>query len=96
MIESMEYSDPCWFSFAVMCNIPRKRVMETFEKNNIECRTIFSGNIVRHPAYQDTEMIKIGDLHNADDVMARGMFLSCHPSITEEMIKFMGDIAWRI
>lgn len=67
--------------------------METFEKNNIECRTIFSGNILRHPAYKDTEVIQIGDLHNADDVMANGMFLSVHPSITPEMIDFIEDVA---
>jgi CDP-6-deoxy-D-xylo-4-hexulose-3-dehydrase len=96
MIESLQGSDPCWFSFPVLCNTPRKHVMEEFEKNNIECRTIFSGNIIRHPAYKDTKYIKIGDLTAADDVMKRGMFLSCHPSITEEMTSFIGDVAWKI
>lgn len=93
LIESMEFSEPCWFSFPVMCNTSRKHVMETFEKNNIECRTIFSGNITRHPAYNHTDMIVMGDLHVADDVMTRGMFLSCHPSINEEMIEFIGKVA---
>lgn len=93
VITSIPYSSPCWFSFPVMCNVPRKHVMETFEKNNIECRTIFSGNITRHPAYKDSKYIVVGDLHIADDVMARGMFLSCHPSVTEEMIAFIGFVA---
>lgn len=96
MIEAIETGSPCWFSFPVMCNIPRKQVMETFEKNNIECRTIFSGNILRHPAYKDSEYIQIGDLHVADDVMKRGMFLSCHPSITKEMIEFIGKVGREI
>jgi CDP-6-deoxy-D-xylo-4-hexulose-3-dehydrase len=70
--------------------------MDEFEKNNIECRTIFSGNITRHPAYVNTKYIKIGDLTASDDVMKRGMFFSCHPSITEEMVQFIGDVAWKI
>lgn len=93
MVSSIAYSNPCWFSFPVMCNVPRKHVMETFEKNNIECRTIFSGNITRHPAYKGENFIPFGTLEHADDVMARGMFLSCHPSITEEMIEFIGKVA---
>lgn len=93
MIESLPGSDPCWFSFPVMCNVPRMGVMEAFEKNNIECRTIFSGNITRHPAYVGTNYRKVNHLPVADDVMARGMFLSCHPSVTQEMIDFIGKVA---
>lgn len=96
IIPSIPDSDPCWFSFAVLCNMPRKHIMETFEKNNIECRTIFSGNITKHPAYKDIEMIVINTLVKSDDVMKRGMFLSCHPSVTEEMIRFIGEVAWKI
>lgn len=93
IIDTIPWGSPCWFSFPVMCNLPRKHVMETFDKvNNIECRTIFSGNITRHPAYKDTDYVQIGNLEVADDVMARGMFLSCHPSITEEMIEFIGKV----
>lgn len=95
--ETIKYifeSSPCWFSFPIMCRgVSRKLAMETFEKNNIECRTIFSGNILKHPAYKDTEVVQIGDLHNADDVMANGLFLSVHPSITTEMIDFIEDVA---
>lgn len=93
-IESIPDSDPCWFSFPILCDeIKRKKVFEAFEGNNIECRTIFSGNILRHPAYKKTEHIQVGSLKNADYVMANGMFLSVHPSITPEMIKFIGEVA---
>jgi CDP-6-deoxy-D-xylo-4-hexulose-3-dehydrase len=92
LIESLPNSDVCWFSFPVMCNIPRGPVMKDFERNNIETRTIFSGNITRHPAYKDTNYIKIGTLEHADDIMNRGMFISCHPSLINEMIGFIGKI----
>lgn len=93
LLRTIPDSDPCWFSFAMLCNTPRKQVMEEFEKNNIECRTIFSGNILRHPAYIDSSYIKMVSLDNADEVMKRGMFLSCHPLVTKEMIDFIKRVA---
>jgi len=94
MIETIDDVDVCWFSFPMLCNgIERKIVMDAFEKNNIECRTIFSGNILLHPAYKDIEYIQIADLTNADDVMKNGMFLSVHPSITQDMIDFIEKVA---
>lgn len=92
-VSSYTFADPCWFSFPLLCKGNRKQVMETFEKNNIECRTIFSGNILRHPAYRDVEHIQIGTLDNADVVMHEGMFLSVHPSLTPEMIEYIGEVA---
>lgn len=99
---TMEYlpeSGPCWFSFPFMTTvIPRRVVMETLEKNNIECRTIFSGNILKHPAYKDIEVktMKINgvadNLKFSDDVMANGVFISVHPSITDEMIQFIDKV----
>lgn len=81
----------CWFSFPIMCNgISREGVMNYLESKNIECRTIFSGNIIKHPAYKDTEYAPMGkEFPEADNVMTNGLFLSVHPSITDEMIDFM-------
>lgn len=95
-LQLMEF-DPnahvCWFAFPMMIRgIKRGELMDHLEKNNIECRTIFSGNILRHPAYKNTNYVKHGDLPNSDDVMRSGMFLSVHPSITEEMIDFIDQV----
>lgn len=90
MIKVVDNAEVCWFSFPIMCRgIKRGLLMDHLEKNNIECRTIFSGNILRHPAYKDVEVVKHGEMTNADDVMFNGMFLSVHPSITKEMIEFI-------
>lgn len=93
MLKSLPNSEVCWFSFPLLCNVKRGQVMKDFERNNIETRTIFSGNITKHPAYKDSKYIKVGTLENADDVMRRGMFLSCHPSLLNEMVGFIGRMA---
>ncbi len=93
LIDSPENAEVCWFSFPLLCKgISRKRVMDTLEENNIECRTIFSGNVLRHPAYKDTEYQSHGEMVNADRVMKDGMFLSVHPSITNEMLDFIDQV----
>lgn len=92
-VETMPGADVCWFSFPFYCRrIARRDVMATLELNNIECRTIFSGNITRHPAYKDVKMsIPLDDckLPHADDVMHNGLFISVHPSITTEQVEFI-------
>lgn len=77
----------CWFGFPFLCE-DRARVMDYFESLNIETRTIFSGNILKHPAYKDTG-IQIGDLKNSNQVMEQGVFISNHPSLTDEQIEFI-------
>ena len=92
-VQTIDGADTCWFSFPLLVKENRGKVMQTFEDNNIECRTIFSGNILRHPAYKDVEVIQIGDLKNSDYIMAHGMFLSCHPSLSIEKIDFIREVA---
>jgi len=98
IITAIENSTPCWFSFPILVhyNGGRGAAMRRFEKNNIETRTIFSGNILRHPAYKDVQVVRIGKYPNADKVMKEGMFLSVHPSIDDDMIKFISDVASEI
>lgn len=83
-----EGSDNCWFGFPVLTE-ERRRAMDYFESKNIETRTIFSGNVLRHPAYKSEPHIQIGDLEISDYIMGAGMFLSVHPLLTDEMIDFM-------
>jgi CDP-6-deoxy-D-xylo-4-hexulose-3-dehydrase len=97
LVDSMDNATVCWFSFPLLCSgIKRKLVMDTLEANNIECRTIFSGNILRHPAYKDAPYSCEGEMVNADLVMRDGMFLSVHPSITPEMIAFIDEVVGSI
>lgn len=94
----MKNSTVCYFSFPFYCRgVDRKTVMETLEKNNIECRTIFSGNILLHPAYKNVKCATPYDPYpNALDVMYNGVFISVHPSVTDDMIKFIGQVLCKI
>jgi CDP-6-deoxy-D-xylo-4-hexulose-3-dehydrase len=92
-IESDDDATICWFSFPMYIKGGmRKKVMDMLEENNIECRTIFSGNILKHPAYKNTISYVHSGMPNADRVMHEGMFLSVHPSITKEQMNFIHEV----
>lgn len=80
----------CWFGFPFICvGMSRGAVMDFLESLNIETRTIFSGNILKHPAYKGTG-IQIGTLEMSNWIMENGVFISNHPSLTNKQIEFVG------
>lgn len=80
----------CWFGFPFICvGMSRQTTMEYLESLNIETRTIFSGNVLKHPAYKGTG-IQIGNLPISNIIMESGVFISNHPSLTDKQIEFVG------
>ena len=59
------------------------------EKNYIQPRPIFSGNILRHPAfsYLISKRNKLSSLKNADYIMKNGILIGCHQGLTSLNIK---------
>lgn len=86
-------ANPCWFAFAFHCTgIKRAKVMDFFEKMNIETRTVFSGNILRHPAYKDGIHCQVGTLKNSNYVMENTMFIGSPPFYTEEQLTYIEEV----
>lgn len=81
-------ADVCWFSFPITYNGNRGRLLRHLEKNGIETRPMFSGNICRHPAY-DNEYRVSGDLLEADIITEHSFWVSCHPSLTKKDLEYM-------
>lgn len=79
------------FAFPITCNlgVDRKDLTGFLEKNEIETRLIFSGNIVRQPMMKNVKYRVVGDLMNAERIMRDTFFIGCHPLITEEQIDYV-------
>ena len=64
-----------------------------FEKNNIQTRTIFTGNILRQPIMKN---LKYKSVKNSslisDNVMANGILLGCHHGMKLSDLKYMCKI----
>ncbi len=66
----------------------RKKLQIYLEKNNIQTRPIFSGNILRHPAfnYLISKRNKLSTLPSADYIMKNGILIGCHQGLSPKNI----------
>ena len=72
----------------------RNELTEYLEKNRIGTRNVFSGNLLRHPAYLNRKkrFKIIGDHKNADFIMNNAFWLGVYPGITREMMGYVKDV----
>ena len=69
----------------------RKEFQIFLEKNNIQTRPIFSGNILRHPAF--TSLIsnknKLNKFQSSDYIMKYGLLVGCHQGLSIKDISYI-------
>lgn len=95
-----ENSDPSWFGFLISirpeAGLTRSEVIKFIENNNIQTRLLFSGNIVKHPCFdeiRDTDAYRvIGNLEVSDFVTNNTFWVGVYPGMTDKMIDYMGQI----
>ncbi len=95
--EPVENGDPSWFGFLVSVRpesgLIRNRVTRYIEEHNIQTRLLFSGNLIRHPCFDQirgTDAYRVvGDLKNTDFVMNNSFWVGVYPGMTDEMIDYM-------
>lgn len=85
-----------WLAFPFLVKsdkINRNDLQIFLEKNNIQTRTIFSGNILKQPGYPKKyfKLNKQG-YHNSDFVMKNGILLGSHQSMTINELKYITEV----
>ena len=74
--------------------IKRKKLQIFLEKNQIQTRPIFSGNILRHPAFNKlvSKRNKLNDFKNSDYIMKNGLLIGCHQGLHIKDIKYIHNL----
>ena len=85
----LKKADVCWFAFPITFYGNRGKLLKYLEENGIETRPMFSGNITRHPAYENTEYRVSGNLTESDTITESSFWISCHPSLTKSDLKYI-------
>ena len=95
--EPAEGSRPSWFGFLI--TVPegskhtRNEVTKYIEDHNVQTRLLFSGNITRHPCFDQirgTDKYRVsGELKNTDYIMNNTFWVGVYPGMTDEMIDYM-------
>lgn len=88
-----EHSDPSWFGYVITvrdhAGFTRNDLTAFLETNRIETRNLFSGNLMCHPAYQDTLHRISGDLVNTNTIMNNTFFIGVYPGIDEKRMDYI-------
>ena len=72
-------------------NFSRKDLQIYLEKNKIQTRPIFSGNILRHPAFSSliSKRNKLNSFKNSDYIMKYGLLIGCHQGLKKKDVNFI-------
>ena len=67
----------------------RKDFQIYLEKNNIQTRVVFTGNILRQPAFKNIKCIKKRVYRSADKIMKNSLLIACHHGLSMKEIKYI-------
>ena len=94
--EACRNSIPSWFGFLLTCKegVNRNQVVQYLEKNGVQTRMLFAGNLTKHPCFDEMRKTGkgyriVGELKNTDRIMNDSFWIGVYPGMTDEMIDFM-------
>jgi len=86
-------SEPSWFGFpiAVRADAPytRNQLIQFLDSRKIATRLLFGGNLVRQPAYRNSQYRIASPLDNTDFVMNQVFWLGVYPGLTRPMLDYV-------
>lgn len=98
--EPARNSVPSWFGFVISVRegtgLKRNHVTRYIEDHNIQTRLVFSGNLIRHPCFDQirgTAAYRVaGSLKRTDYIMENSFWVGVYPGMTDEMTDYMARI----
>lgn len=91
-------SDPSWFGFlmTVQEGVDREKVVRYVEGKGVQTRMLFSGNLIKHPCFDQirgTDAYRVvGELANTDRIMRDTFWVGVYPGMSDEMIDYMAQV----
>ena len=98
--EAAENSEPSWFGFLLSVRegvgLKRDEIIRYLEAHNIQTRLLFSGNLIKHPCFDQirgTDAYRVaGELKITDFVMYNSFWVGVYPGMTDEKIDYMAKV----
>ena len=93
-------SRPSWFGFMITVKpesgLSRNEITRYVEAHNIQTRLLFSGNLIKHPCFDQIRGTNayrvVGGLENTDTIMNNSFWVGVYPGMTDEMIDYMAKV----
>lgn len=96
--EPTEGSDPSWFGFLLTvkeeAGFTRDDIVKHLESKGIQTRTLFAGNLLRHPCFDEMRATGkgfrvVGNLKNTDMVMRQSFWVGLYPGLNKEQLRYI-------
>ncbi len=89
------HSEPPWFGLIITvrenAGFTRADIVKFLEANRVETRSLFAGNLLRHPAFQGIPHRIVRDLVNTDMVMNNTFFVGVYPGLDSPRLDHMAS-----
>jgi len=90
------HADTPWLAYPLVLDdkapFNRKQMQIHFEKNGVQVRTIFTGNITRQPVMKNMKWKGDKEFSEADNVMKNGMLIGAHQGMGEKEINRIKEV----
>lgn len=92
IVDELLDAETSWFGVPIVCdnNQLKLNLVSHFEKNKIQTRNYFSGNILLHPGYKHLDDYK--KYPKANQTLEKVFFLGCSPTISKDMINYIDKV----
>ena len=98
--EPAENSRPSWFGFLISVKpesgLNRNNVTHYIEEHNVQTRLLFSGNLIKHPCFDQihgTDAYRVvGGLDNTEFIMNNTFWVGVYPGMSDAMIDYMAKV----
>lgn len=91
--ELISGGDTAWLAIPLTiksgAGFSRYELLQFLEKQGIQTRVLFSGNITRHPIYKSVKFEVASDMKNADYVMANGFLIGAHHGMNTTDVEYV-------
>ncbi len=91
-----ENSKPSWFGFLITVKegISRNDVVRYIEEHGVQTRMLFSGNLIKHPCFDEMRASGegfrvVGDLKNTDRIMTDTFWIGVYPGMDKPRLDRM-------
>ena len=99
VVKKYDNADPSWFGMLITVDkdapFTRNYLTSFLEKQKIQTRNLFAGNIIRHPCFEhlekDIDYKVIGNLENTDYVMNNSFWIGVYPGMKDVELQYMAD-----
>jgi CDP-6-deoxy-D-xylo-4-hexulose-3-dehydrase len=88
----LESSDTCWFGTPFICHEEglKHKLVDHLEKNKIQTRNYFAGNILIHPGYKFLD--DYSNYPESNKVLDKVFFIGAAPHYTEQVFEYIEEV----